>query len=599
MREELWVGDAGLSPPRRALPRPADPVWLVEPAVPMDVAAVVGNGDGAFHLGDGPVHLGDAPVHLGHGPVQLGEGHRDGGLTGPPAPAGDVPVLVGMGGPGVLAGGGNGTGHLLVAGSAAFELAPGPEELELVTGGAALELIPGGADIDLVTGGADLERIAGDGAGQAPGGGDPAAPGQPGSGPGISLSSVGRLATRALHGARDVATDPRLSGLLRAGPSVATFMARTRERSAGAAHDATVLRVRATPGLALHAYLDEVLIAMFRHPELMPKAHDYAPAASDLEKMHALFDTRGWLDHPTLYHRAPPPPRGVETSEEHRQGIGFEHVTFRSGWEPDPQEIGRDRWLAHEANRTVHAWMSRVPDRHQRSWLVCTHGLGMGNNPAVDLRSFRAPQLARRGINVVLPVLPLHGPRASGRARGEDLMSIDMIDSLHGVAQAVWDVRRLVRWLRRTQGAEQIGVMGYSLGGLVASLVASIEDDLTCVIAGIPVVDLPHLFRHHSPPHIARLADTHGVLGPVADDVHRVVSPLAMECRVPFDRRFIFAGLADRMSTFGHARRLWLHWGQPALATYPGGHVGFYWSGAVKRFVDDALSRSYANVRAA
>jgi len=238
--------------------------------------------------------------------------------------------------------------------------------------------------------------------------------------------------------------------------------------------------------------------------------------------------------------------------------------------------------------------VSRVPGRHQRSWLVCAHGLGMGGNGAVDLRAFRAPQLARRGINVVAPVLPLHGPRASGRVRGEDLMTIDMVDSLHGVAQATWDLRRIIRWLRHSEGAEQIGIMGYSLGGLVAALVASLEDDLACVVSGIPVVDLPHLFRRHSPPHIARMADDYGVLGPAADDVHRVISPLAMRCRVPFDRRFIFAGLADRMSTFGHARRLWLHWGQPAWATYAGGHVGFYWSGAVKRFVDDALARSFA-----
>ena len=219
--------------------------------------------------------------------------------------------------------------------------------------------------------------------------------------------------------------------------------------------------------------------------------------------------------------------------------------------------------------------VSRVPGRHHRSWLVCAHGLGMGNNPAMDLRAFRASQLARRGINVVVPVLPLHGPRASGRGRGEDLMTIDMVDSMHGVAQAAWDMRRIIRWLREEQGAEQVGVIGYSLGGLVASIVASLEDDLACVIAGIPVVDLPHLVRHHSPPDIARLADTSGVLGPSADEVHRVVSPLAMDCKVPFERRFIFAGLADRMSTFGHARRLWLHWDRPAFETYAGGHVGF------------------------
>jgi hypothetical protein len=217
----------------------------------------------------------------------------------------------------------------------------------------------------------------------------------------------------------------------------------------------------------------------------------------------------------------------------------------------------------------------------------------MGTSAFVDLQAFRARQLHRRGINVVVPVLPLHGPRASGRVRGEDLMTIDLVDSMHGMAQATWDVRRVIRWLRETQGAESIGVIGYSLGALVAALVAAVEDDLACVIAGIPVVDLPELFRRHSPEHVARRAGESGVLGQAADDAHRVVSPLAMECKVPFERRYIFAGLADRMSTFGQARRLWLHWGRPALATYTGGHVGFFWSSAVKNLVDDAVTSSF------
>jgi dienelactone hydrolase len=404
---------------------------------------------------------------------------------------------------------------------------------------------------------------------------------------------------RTYLGARRAAGDPRLSGLLRAAPSVAYFLARSRTRSAGAALDDTVVPVRATPGLALQAYLDEVIIAVLRHPELLPKESDCTSAAADIKRLRDLFIREGWLDRPVAYHRDPPPPLDMETREEHRAGLAFEHATFSSGWEPNPMEPGWARWMAHEANQTVHAWVSRVPGRHHRSWLVCAHGLGMGNNPAMDLRAFRASQLARRGINVVVPVLPLHGPRASGRGHGEDLMTIDMVDSLHGVAQAAWDVRRLIRWLHDEQGAEQVGVIGYSLGGLVASIVAGLEDDLACVIAGIPVVDLPHLVRRHSPPGIARLADTSGVLGPYADEVHRVVSPLAMECKVPFDRRFIFAGLADRMSTFGHARRLWLHWDRPAFETYAGGHVGFFWSPAVKRFVDEALRRSYTSSAAA
>ncbi len=172
-------------------------------------------------------------------------------------------------------------------------------------------------------------------------------------------------------------------------------------------------------------------------------------------------------------------------------------------------------------------------------------------------------------------------------------MTIDLVDSMHGVTQAVWDVRRVVRWLRETQEAETIGVIGYSFGALVASLVASLEDDLACVIAGIPVVDLPDLFRRHSRPHVARLAAEYGVLGPAADDVHRVASPLAMACKVPLERRYVFAGLADRMSTFGQARRLWLHWDRPRLAAYAGGHVGFLMSGAVRQLMDEAVTSSF------
>jgi hypothetical protein len=66
-----------------------------------------------------------------------------------------------------------------------------------------------------------------------------------------------------------------------------------------------------------------------------------------------------------------------------------------------------------------------------------------------------------------------------------------------------------------------------------------------------------------------------------------------MDCKVPVEHRYVFSGLADRMSTFGQARKLWLHWGQPPFAAYPGGHVGFFFSGIVRQFVDDAVTSSF------
>jgi hypothetical protein len=212
--------------------------------------------------------------------------------------------------------------------------------------------------------------------------------------------------------------------------------------------------------------------------------------------------------------------------------------------------------------------------------------------PLADMHGFRVRQLYRAGLNILLPVLPLHGPRAVNSVRGQGFMTIDLIDSLHGLTQSTWDVRRVLAWLRSDHHARATGLYGLSLGAYVAALVASLDEDLSCVIAGIPAVDLPELYRRHSPPEIRRRAEEAGALGETATAVHRVVSPLAMVPRVPLNRRFIFAGLGDRMSTFDHAHRLWLHWGRPRLSTYEGGHVGFFFSAAVNRFVREALVES-------
>jgi dienelactone hydrolase len=278
------------------------------------------------------------------------------------------------------------------------------------------------------------------------------------------------------------------------------------------------------------------------------------------------------------------------TAKRRTLDLRYEQVSFSSHFAPRPEEPSRERWLSYEANRTAHAWMFR----HRggpRPWLVCIHGFGMGF-PLADTHGFRVRQLYRSGLNILMPVLPLHGPRAVSSVRGQGFMTIDLIDSLYGLAQSAWDIRRALAWLRRDQDARVVGLYGLSLGAHVASLVACLDPDLACVIAGIPAVDLPDLYRRHSPPEVRRRAEEAGALGETADAVHRVVSPLAMPSRVPSDRRFIFAGLGDRMSTFGHAQRLWLHWGRPRLETYEGGHVGFFFSGGVTRFVQEALAAS-------
>ena len=117
----------------------------------------------------------------------------------------------------------------------------------------------------------------------------------------------------------------------------------------------------------------------------------------------------------------------------------------------------------------------------------------------LDLLLFRAWHLHRDlGLNVVLPVLPMHGPCGRGLSHGAVFPGEDVMDNVHAAAQAVWDVRRLLSWIRAQEPDSPIGLNGISLGGYVTSLVASLEDGLTCAILGVPVADLIALLGRHA-----------------------------------------------------------------------------------------------------
>jgi hypothetical protein len=210
-------------------------------------------------------------------------------------------------------------------------------------------------------------------------------------------------------------------------------------------------------------------------------------------------------------------------------------------------------------------------------------------HPAVDFTGFHARWLHHAlRLNVAIPVLPFHGPRCVGRRGGDGFFAGDILDTVHAQAQAVWDVRRLVGWLA-ARGAPGIGVYGVSLGALTAALVGSLEGRLDCLIAGIPAADLLRLVRSHTPQLLLRAAEHVGLRLGELERLVSVVSPLAMPLRVPFERRFLYAGVGDRLAAPEHALALWRHWQKPRLHWYEGSHVSFLWESETKALVREAL----------
>jgi len=71
--------------------------------------------------------------------------------------------------------------------------------------------------------------------------------------------------------------------------------------------------------------------------------------------------------------------------------------------------------------------------------------------------------------------------------------------------------------------------------------------------------------------------------------VLRVVSPLALPVRVGRDRRFLYAGVADRLAPPHHAWNLWRHWERPRVVWYQGSHVSFLFEPSVQSLLEEAL----------
>jgi hypothetical protein len=359
--------------------------------------------------------------------------------------------------------------------------------------------------------------------------------------------------------------------------------------SLGAGDRSGMPRAKHSLALALKVAADELFFATeLASGALALRRADRHRQLRELEEAHAILERRGWLADPARYHRTPPAPtapvaRAARVGRRH-----YLHLRFESGFAPCDELPGRARWERNAANRDAHAWLLRHPGP-PRPWVVCVPGFRMGH-PAVDFTGFRARWLHDElGLNVAIAVLPLHGPRRAGRRSGDGYLSGNFIDTLHAQTQAVWDVRRLLAWLRR-EGAPAIGVHGVSLGAYTAAVVAGLEDELDAVVAGIPASSFVGLARRHVPPGVASLMEHFGFPLARIDAVMRVVSPLALPARVPRERRFLYAATADRLAPPEQAWDLWRHWERPRIAWYHGSHVSFLVEPAVRELLREALS---------
>jgi hypothetical protein len=241
-------------------------------------------------------------------------------------------------------------------------------------------------------------------------------------------------------------------------------------------------------------------------------------------------------------------------------------------------------WVEHWQHDT------RVP----RGIVLALHGFTMGW-PRIDAHVLMAARWFRLGFDVALMTLPFHGVRAGSGSRysGEQFASWHAGRLNEAVRQSVHDAGIVLRWLVENRSAP-IGVLGMSLGGYIAALLAACHRDLAFVIPVVPAVclaDLPvRLFklsrggRAGQPPPLSPLE---------LRWAYRVHSPLSHQLVVPRARTLIIAARGDGITPAWQARRLWRHWGCPRAIWFSGGHVTPFHRSRMAEAIESHLEHSF------
>jgi pimeloyl-ACP methyl ester carboxylesterase len=319
--------------------------------------------------------------------------------------------------------------------------------------------------------------------------------------------------------------------------------------------------------------VDQVFYSTTLAPPRKPHERPADPEGAHRERMELLdalereYGDPAYLAEPGLFFPEPGATEGRGTKVRSLD-LGLDVVDLR--WRSRFEVLGKavaERYRQHEENNVA---LARVFARTQerRPAVVLIHGY-LGGEFAVEERVLPVEWLLERGLDVALLVLPFHGERRRRTLSKPVFPSSDPRFTIEGFRQAVMDARWLIRWFLQ-RGAPSVGVLGMSLGGYTAALLATVEPRLSFAAPLVPLASLADFARDAG--RLVGTPEQQALQYERLERAFRVVSPLGRPPALAGDRVVVLAGEADQITPVAHARRLAEHLGA-SLELFPGGHL--------------------------
>lgn len=337
--------------------------------------------------------------------------------------------------------------------------------------------------------------------------------------------------------------------------------------------------------------LDEVVLGYFLLSSKLPRNDGAERIVDEMARAVELIERKGWHKDGTKYHVAPPPFSQPLRSSARCLGFDYTRLSIASEFEAYGALPGSSRYMSYQKTANAHAWMLEHPGA-PRPWILAIHGYRMGF-PLLDMGLYSPRWFYERlGYNLLIPVLPLHGPRRIGWQSGDGYFDGEILDLLHAQTQALWDLRRWLGWLREEKQAPATAAMGISLGGFNTALLSNYDSKLACAIAGVPLADPAKILWRHVPSLYRDWLDARGAGEAEVRRVLAPIAPLSMKRKVK--NAVIFGASGDRIVPPDQIRCLQDHWSDAETIWCPGGHLTFWGDKNVRQLVDGTLRAGFS-----
>ncbi len=291
----------------------------------------------------------------------------------------------------------------------------------------------------------------------------------------------------------------------------------------------------------------------------------HAPYTRDMA--HIMSDR--FLNDPELFYFRPAPARDLRVLNE-RTLRGRRLIEFAF---PSPIQT---RW---PENNVCYGYHLRLNDGKTHPAFLILHGWG---RKSLSIEFWRVGlRLARHGIESLFLVMPFHLRRAPpGSWSGEYMVSGDVVRTAESFQQTGVEVRAILPWLR--QFSPTIGLLGASLGGIIAHLVMTVEP----FPAGVTVLASGNsagvTWEGRMTRYVRADIERAGIDRPQLEKIWSVTNPTLLARHNRVKNLLMMAGRFDQIVLPKFTLELWEALGRPPLQWYPCAHYSsFFFLGSM------------------